>query len=429
MANRPGGAGVGCRGRLPTVIGPVVACCVCLLAGSVTASAVAWRLSGEVVDYLGLTDLQQRWLVGDRWQFDDQSAARVKTELAGGGWIRLQMEYRVQVEWGDSIRHRRVAGFGGLTGEPVNERFMDLEAVLDEDGNYLLRHDLDRLWMAFHTGLFDLSIGRRALSWGSGYTWTPVDLINPFSPTAFERDIKPGTDMVLLELPLGDLAEAALVGKPVRDEDHEFRAGRSALLGRVRFNAGGVDCAVMGGKNRADSVAGLTLTGTLGGAGIWCEAAWTDPPGADPFVRAVAGGSYMFSGAVAVTGEYHYSSIGAGRRAEYIGQLLDDDLAARFQRGELYNLGRHYLSAAVEYELTPLMGISVSGIVNLQDGSFFVGPHVQRSLWQDVQVDVFAGVTTGSKNSEYGSLDLSPLGITKFLPNPDFFQVKLAYYW
>ena len=38
------------------------------------------------------------------------------------------------------------------------------------------------------------------MSWGNGLVFQPMDLFNPFTPTAVDRDYKPGNDLLLVEM-------------------------------------------------------------------------------------------------------------------------------------------------------------------------------------------------------------------------------------
>ena len=44
-----------------------------------------------------------------------------------------------------------------------------------------------------------VTVGRQAVSWGSGIVFQPLDPFNPFAPTAVDRDYKAGDDLVLIE--------------------------------------------------------------------------------------------------------------------------------------------------------------------------------------------------------------------------------------
>ena len=56
-----------------------------------------------------------------------------------------------------------------------------------------------------------LSIGRQAVTWGNGYVFNPMDLVNPFPPTDIERDYKIGSDMVIGLVNLGTSGDLQLV--------------------------------------------------------------------------------------------------------------------------------------------------------------------------------------------------------------------------
>jgi hypothetical protein len=74
-------------------------------------------------------------------------------------------------------------------------------------------------------------VGRQALTWGSGLVFRPMDLFNPFSPTATDTEYKPGADMVYVQQVFADGSDLQLivVPRPPRrgagpSSDAEFRA-------------------------------------------------------------------------------------------------------------------------------------------------------------------------------------------------------------
>jgi hypothetical protein len=74
--------------------------------------------------------------------------------------------------------------------------------------------------------------------------------------------------------------------------------------------------------------------------------------------------------------EYYYNGFGEPDPEAYP-QLLGSE---RFARGEIFNLGRHYLGAVFEYEPHPLVQATLFGQWNLLDQSGLIGPLLSVSL-------------------------------------------------
>ena len=189
----------------------------------------------------------------------------------------------------------------GLFGVRVLEdesRFMDLTKTIHYDDDSVWYHRLDRLYLTFlpHWGSF--SIGRQAVTWGNGYVFNPMDLVNPFPPTDIERDYKVGSDMVVGLVNLGTSGDLQLVYVPRRNPlTDEVSWDQSTLGGKVHLSRGTTEFDVMAVADYGDAVLGLGSRGYLGGAAWRCDATWTfldDSPRKNGFLSLVANLDYSW---------------------------------------------------------------------------------------------------------------------------------------
>jgi len=97
--------------------------------------------------------------------------------------------------------------------------------------------------------------------------------------------------------------------------------------------------------------------------------------------------------------EFFYSGIGEDNYTE---ALFDQDILERMARGELFTLGKTYLSGHLRVELHPLFNCYLTVINNLADPSGVVQPRAVWDVLQDVQVTVGANIYYGREGSEYG---------------------------
>ena len=98
-------------------------------------------------------------------------------------------------------------------------------------------HRLDRLSLTFTPSWGLVRIGRQAVTWGNGLVFNPMDLFNPFAPTAVQRDYKIGEDMAYAQVPIG-MAETQLLYLPRRDcrkENIAFSTPTSVLATRLVY--------------------------------------------------------------------------------------------------------------------------------------------------------------------------------------------------
>ena len=358
------------------------------------------------------------YAVVDSGTYEDGTAeARLKGTLFVGEKVYFEAHYETFYSVGDTQRAQSQLAdlvpqpLKGLFGVRVLEdesRFMDLTKTIHYDDDSVWYHRLDRLYLTFlpHWGSF--SIGRQAVTWGNGYVFNPMDLVNPFPPTDIERDYKVGSDMVVGLVNLGTSGDLQLVYVPRRNPlTDEVSWDQSTLGGKVHLSRGTTEFDVMAVADYGDAVLGLGSRGYLGGAAWRCDATWTfldDSPRKNGFLSLVANLDYSwvwwgknFYGFL----EFYYNGLGVNN---YVEAFEDPALVARILRGELYTLGRYYLSGHVSVELHPLFNVYLTVINNLEDPSGVVQPRAIWNVSQNLDLTFGANLYYGGKGSEYGGI-------------------------
>jgi hypothetical protein len=258
--------------------------------------------------------------------------------------------------------------------------------------NLAVYQNLDRLMVTFKTDLADIIIGRQPIAWGSARMINPTDILAPFAFDELDKEERAGVDAVRVRVPLGSLDELDM-GLVAGDR---LGAGTSAVYLRGKVHVLKTDVAALAMDFRRHLLVGLDLSRSVGGAGAWLEAAYVVPDaflkataGEDDYFRASAGAAYSFGSKLSGFAEYHFSSAGAARPAEYL------SLAGTtpFRDGAVYLLGRHYLSLGSTWQITPLLPFTGLVITNLGDLSVVLAPSLDYSLTQSI--DLAAGAYVG----------------------------------
>ena len=423
------GHGAGPRGARLLAI-----CCVAgiLLGGPVGAraadsggwsagSAVNWgghlrligtgtRFNGDSIDESGVRDPG----------YDGQLEWRAKNRTAFGRHWRIDTHYELVVLGGDAYEKARSArtlpgNLAQLLGSRAmvddERRLLDLTHILDEEERSLAYHRLDRLSLTHTADWGTLKLGRQALTWGNGLIFNPMDLFNPFSPTAVQRDYKVGDDMALLQLPLNP-GELQLLYLPRRnpatgDPEEDF----ASYAAKYHTYAGTWDLEAMAARHYGDAVAGVAASGTWGGAAWRVDTLYTrldGGDGRDGFWQVVANLDYAWVwGGRNVYGllEFYYN--GLGRTDAYGAALSDTDLVTRLARGELFTSGRHYLSGQMQVELHPLLRLKTTAIVNAVDPSGVIQPQLYWDASENLQLILGGQWNWGQQGSEFGGYALA----------------------
>ena len=81
------------------------------------------------------------------------------------------------------------------------------------------------------------------------------------------------------------------------------------------------------------------------------------------------------------------------------------DLVKRVERGQLYNLGRHYLSGSLLIEVTPLFSLTPQLFWNTGDGSALLQVVTRNSLGDELVLLGALSVPMGQDGTEYGGIE------------------------
>ena len=172
---------------------------------------------------------------------------------------------------------------------------------------------------------------------------------------------------------------------------------------------------------------GVGSRGYLGDAAWRIDGTWTFLDDGDDYLSLVANMDYSwvwfnknFYGFI----EYYYNGLGEN---DYPQALMNPNLTKRLARGELFILGKNYLSGHVEAELHPLFKIYLTSINNVEDPSGILQPYATWDITQNLQLTGGFNFTFGAKGTEFGGFELPGTSIRS--KNPDNAYLWLIYYF
>jgi hypothetical protein len=267
-----------------------------------------------------------------------------------------------------------------------------LDWTIKETGSLLWRHELDRLNFRLSFPAADIVVGRQAISWGIGRIWTPADIFVAFSPVEIDREYKTGVDAVTMRVPLGPSSQLETVYAAFGEDFRDQSTGS-----RVRTTIRNFDLGLMGAKSYTDFVTGPFFDGEIRGAGVRGEFTFTHnttnphPKELRTFFRAVSSVDYRFANSLYALLEYYYNGFGSKDPGEYRALFT----SPRRARGEVFNVGRHYLGSSLGYELHHLVNLGLTTQWNLVDQSLLLGPILLVSLSNEADLRVGANFPFG----------------------------------
>ena len=300
----------------------------------------------------------------------------------------------------------------------------------DPAGSFGLYHNLDRLSVTVKMKFGDLILGRQPVAWGSGRVTNPTDIIAPFSFHELDKEERFGVDAVRLRVPLGPLGE--LDTGYVFGRDFEFKQSAFFIRGKVNVLKTDVSLLLVGFQE--DLLIGLDLARSLGGSGVWLEAAYvfpgalnTNQPKARNYARLTAGIDRSLGDRMYGFLEYHFNSAGASHPAGYPALFVQP----AYTRGTAYLMGRHYVSLGLTYQATPLIPATGLVIWNLSDGSLALSPQAEYNISENIYLGAgaYLGIGRRPRTSLFGETGAIPELRSEFGSYPDFAFLSFRVYF
>ena len=314
-----------------------------------------------------------------------------------------------------------------------NRRLMDLTTTMSEGDSYFLVQRLDRLYLALNQDWGSVRAGRQAITWGNGFIFNPMDLFNPFPPTAIDRDYKVGDDMINAQFSSPKIGDMQLLYVFRRDpDDRDVKTSQASIAGKAHVARGTTEFDFMLSRHFEDYVIGGGSVGYLWDAAWRMDATWTflDDDGGNgrgDYLSLVANIDYSwtwwennFYGFI----EYYYNGLG---KNDYARALLNPKNSERLARGELFVLGQNYLSGTLQIEPHPLVNVYFTAINNIEDPSGILQPRATWDITQSMQITGGFNIFYGAKDTEFGGFSLPGTNLRS--KTPDNAYLWLIYYF
>jgi len=306
--------------------------------------------------------------------------------------LRLNGRYIIDSEWNLEFAWQ-VDGsyFEGLAMMPMtgSEGLVNLSWEIDERTNWRARQLFDRLQLNYQSGDFTLDMGRQRIAWGTTLTMSFMDMFHPIRPGDPFVPEQPGTDAVRLQVRTAPVAGWDFLYAWFDDE------GREAVAAKYHDVYGDFESAMSVGRIREEDFIAFQTTGDVNDVGVRIEAAWWDTKGEGEPYRAMLEFDYAPNSSTYLSGEVFYNGPGVEDPYEY-------DLE-RIAMGGLYP-ARWYAGTRCTYNPGGLSTLSVLGLGNLSDDSWFADLSLQHSVSNSTDLRIGYQHYEGSLVSEYGAL-------------------------
>jgi len=401
------------------------------------------ELSGHVKTFLSVSDVSDSYrnlgVWNDDWLVDSVSSARLKADYEPWEGLDFRVHYEVRATWGDSVRIERLSQDATLTGDalmsalPISPqpraRFLDLESEIAEESNIVLQHGLDRLRVRMQSERVIFTVGRQAVSWGTGLFWNPTDLFTGFSPDEIDRDEKLGVDVVrLMVLPTFETSIDIICEPLGNDDPYAVTEADSSLAARITGHVGEYDFALLGGSIAADRVLGGDFSGYLKDAGFRGEwlYTWVDESDERDYFKGLLSldysFQYMWDPYVAV--EYFYNGLGVSDEDDYVSRFANASVRRVFDRGTAFNIGQQYIGVLLRVSPSTLWSCNAQTVWNALDHSAREYVYVTWSVAENVEVLFAANIGLGPLGTEFAGWSEDQVGVEFELSDLYFTYLK-----
>jgi hypothetical protein len=343
--------------------------------------------------------------------FDKAGDFRFLAEWHPSDSMKAEIHYEADVSGGDTRKITKFLddnfpGYSDYFAQDLpsdRSQVLNLTHILKDENDLAMYHRLDRLNMTYSADDLSLGIGRQAITWGNGMIFNPVDMFNPFSPTALIRDYKTGNDMITVNYTSSEMSNIQLLWIPRRNtETGDVSQNESSLASRLQLRLLIIDMDIVVAKHRGDSVMAAGGVAYIGESALRGDIVINLAESGnerDGFVSAVLNidRSWVWFDRN-FYGLLEFYSNGAGTN-DYLNVINDSWLISRVKNGEMYLFGRSYLAGTLRIELHPLVNVSMTGIMNTYDRSCLFQPQLVMDASSAIRINIAADLPEGRSDS------------------------------
>ena len=207
----------------------------------------------------------------EEWLFDNFIHHRLNLRWYLADNLTLRVEARIRFFFGESNQVN--PQFAQLVNNSLD--YFELGGEIVKGNSYLLNSFVDRAFLDWYRGKWQVVVGKQRINWSKSYVWNPNDIFNAYSFFDFDYEERRGTDAVLVKYDLS-MNSSLEVASNV-DESIDL----TTMAAKYNFSKLGYDVQLLVGKYQTDIVTSLGWAGQLGEAGFKGEISHFHPYLAD----------------------------------------------------------------------------------------------------------------------------------------------------
>jgi hypothetical protein len=265
---------------------------------------------------------------------------------------------------------------------------------LVNDNEAWLDWSVYRAWAAYENDKMKVTLGRQRIAFGSALFYSPLDVFNPVSPLSLEPGERVGVDGVDCEIELGPSSYFSLaygIGNVI---------DQSRFAAYYKTTVKTTDLHFLAARIFADWIAGAAFASNVKQGKLYGEASYTWPEQGKNYFRGTIGYQYNFSNGLLLTTEYYHND--GVIHASALG--LADASAIFTQTNALATVDRNFLGVSAGFDLTELIRFNSALLLDLDAGSFYIGPSFSFSAPHSIALEAGAQLFSGNGKGDFGLL-------------------------
>lgn len=251
---------------------------------------------------------------------------------------------------------------------PDRYKLFNLSASLYDNNEQVISHRLDRLFITYSTDSAITKFGRQAITWGNGLVYNVIDIFNPFSPTAIDKEYKVGDDMLYTQFLTSAGNDWQILYLPRRNKDLKLSQAESSFAIKYHATHSDVDFDVLLSQHYSDVVIGAGVSTALGET-LWrLDITHTETSDNQQIISLVTNIDYSWIGFnknMYGFVELYHNGFGNKNTID----PNNNNLNARISRGEIFTYFTNHLALGLNIELHPLLKISPSIIQDIDNNT------------------------------------------------------------
>ncbi len=184
-----------------------------------------WLLTGYIKNLQTLSIIDAGVNADKQWLTDNLIHNRLNFKWYINDNFTFKADLRTRILFGESTKLNTT--FNPDFAKDLNDASNDFFTLswLTIDKNPIIMHSvLDRLYMEWVQGNWEVRLGRQRINWGISTVWNPNDVFNAFSYTDFDYEERPGSDALRIKYYTGYAGSLELAVKAFDDIDEAVAA-------------------------------------------------------------------------------------------------------------------------------------------------------------------------------------------------------------